>query len=577
MTRFLEFLLSNVLATALLALVVYVLCRFITRPAMRHALWLIVLIRLFLPPVWSISLPEAKIQSVEVSQIDLRELSTPEVLGSIPETNFDEMVSLQREAEDQPRASEPSAIIPTEPPPALAAGIDGWLALEILFLSGSLGIFLLSLRRVIRFQHALRNGVAAGDSLRERVETLSQKMGLRTPEILLVAGRIPPLIWFFGWTTRQARLVLPLELTLRLPPHQLDAILVHELAHLRRGDHWVRWLETLSLVVFWWFPLLGWIRRQLRTQEEHCCDAWVVSMTEDRRSYADALLETVVFLDGSPSRTPLLASGVAPIRDLHRRISMIMRGSRASRMTRFGLVASIGFAFLAIAVGPSLSQADPDEKDPPRKEKEGRSRGEDKDLPQKGDFRGQFPQRGEFKGREGEAKGREGERKNDPQPANREGIEKARKERDEAARQLEKAMMAMKEAEERLMKLEGRRPEGLDNYGRPMGFPPFRSPEGNPRPMAKDQPRDQPREQPRAENPREGDPRGGDRLENLERQLRRLTEELEAIRRENGRTPENVRPPNRPEENPRPQPKNPRERRDNSSAEPLPMPRTITR
>src|SRR5205085_2360482 len=72
------------------------------------------------------------------------------------------------------------------------------------------------------------------------------------------------------------RVLLPAALWARLSEAQRDALLLHELAHLRRGDHWVRRLELAVLGLYWWLPTVWWARREIQRAEEECCDAWVV-------------------------------------------------------------------------------------------------------------------------------------------------------------------------------------------------------------------------------------------------------------------------------------------------------------
>ena len=69
-------------------------------------------------------------------------------------------------------------------------------------------------------------------------------------------------------------LVLPEELWGLLDATQQDAILAHELAHLKRRDHWVRRLEALACGLYWWDPVAWWARREVERAEERCCDAW---------------------------------------------------------------------------------------------------------------------------------------------------------------------------------------------------------------------------------------------------------------------------------------------------------------
>ena len=67
---------------------------------------------------------------------------------------------------------------------------------------------------------------------------------------------------------------------------------VSELAHLRRRDHWIGWLQLVAGCLWWWHPLYRYVSRQVRANAELACDAWVVTlMPSARRAYADALLE----------------------------------------------------------------------------------------------------------------------------------------------------------------------------------------------------------------------------------------------------------------------------------------------
>jgi hypothetical protein len=111
----------------------------------------------------------------------------------------------------------------------------------------------------------------------------------------------------------------------RLSPDGCRAVLVHELAHLRRRDHWVGWLMLFGACVWWWHPLFRFVRWQLGREAELACDAWVVGLLpEARRAYAEALIE--VCEQSSVRAAPVPALGAAGRRrDLERRLIMIMR------------------------------------------------------------------------------------------------------------------------------------------------------------------------------------------------------------------------------------------------------------
>ena len=79
----------------------------------------------------------------------------------------------------------------------------------------------------------------------------------------------------YGKGTRPL-VLLPASILTATPPEMLDAIIAHELAHIRRGDHWVAWLELAAGVVWWWNPLFWFTRKRLRESAEMACDALAI-------------------------------------------------------------------------------------------------------------------------------------------------------------------------------------------------------------------------------------------------------------------------------------------------------------
>ncbi len=144
----------------------------------------------------------------------------------------------------------------------------------------------------------------------------------RRPLAVIVPARIPPFVW--AWPTGRPRLLLPQELWTRLDLSQQNALLAHELAHLKRGDHWVRWLEAVVLGLYWWDPIAWLARRELERTEEESCDAWVIwSQPSEAGSYAEALVATTAFLSDVDRPLPLGGSGVGRTVALKRRLVML--------------------------------------------------------------------------------------------------------------------------------------------------------------------------------------------------------------------------------------------------------------
>jgi len=83
-------------------------------------------------------------------------------------------------------------------------------------------------------------------------------------------------------------ILLPASMLLGLAPDQLEAILVHELAHIRRHDNLVNLVQRLLETVFFFHPAAWWVSACIRTEREHCCDD-IAAAASDARAYAGAL------------------------------------------------------------------------------------------------------------------------------------------------------------------------------------------------------------------------------------------------------------------------------------------------
>ena len=116
-------------------------------------------------------------------------------------------------------------------------------------------------------------------------------MGLDQVRVLILPGGGSPFVYGVG----QPLLLWPAELTAELPApftdSCIDGLLVHELAHIKRRDHLVGWVELAASIVWWWNPLFWFVRAARREQAELACDAWVIAaLPNGRRAYAESLL-----------------------------------------------------------------------------------------------------------------------------------------------------------------------------------------------------------------------------------------------------------------------------------------------
>jgi hypothetical protein len=156
---------------------------------------------------------------------------------------------------------------------------------------------------------------------------------------------------------RQSTLVLPSKLLERLTAEETDTLITHELAHVKRRDPWIRWVELAVTAVLWWNPLVWWVRRRLRHAEEQACDRRVLEMFPcARRAYAEGIIKTVEFLAGH-DRTPQFATGAAGTRHIKERLTMILNPSSKSRL-RHPLVPALLLALLALPIVPGFAERD---------------------------------------------------------------------------------------------------------------------------------------------------------------------------------------------------------------------------
>ena len=113
--------------------------------------------------------------------------------------------------------------------------------------------------------------------------------------------------------------MIPRELLEQFPGDSLDAILRHELIHLRRCDGWRRRLDIVVLAIWWWLPTAWIARRRLCELEEVCTDAAVLrSNPAGARAYAKALLDTVEFVSRCDSRELLVVATFCQTRIVER-------------------------------------------------------------------------------------------------------------------------------------------------------------------------------------------------------------------------------------------------------------------
>ena len=235
---------------------------------------------------------------------------------------------------------------PVPPPrhnPMLTLAVRGF---TIAWPAGSVALLLVWAVRWHRVTRAARAAtvITSGPLL----DTLRRLEG-HTPRLRLVSSNHAIEPGVFG--VRRPVLMWPAGIEDRLSDAQIEAILAHEVAHVRRRDNLAALIHMLVEAVFWFHPLVWWIGARLVDERERACDEDVVRLGTEPDVYAESILKTCQFYIESPL---VCVAGVTGS-DLKRRVEQIMRSDAQvalSALKRFSLAAALVAAIaIPVAIG----------------------------------------------------------------------------------------------------------------------------------------------------------------------------------------------------------------------------------
>ena len=207
--------------------------------------------------------------------------------------------------------------------PALPWLVGAWL----------LGVVVLSLRLLVGWRVVQRLKRLAVSPVAEvwqaKLKDLAARLRISRP-VKLVESALIEVPTVIGWL--RPVILLPVSLLTRLTPQQLEAILAHELAHIRRHDYLVNLIQTAIETLLFYHPLVWWISSLIRAEREHCCDDIALNLCNNAVTYVTALA-AMEELRASPTLTVAATGG-----SLLSRIRRIAVGSDnvSHRSTRWG-------------------------------------------------------------------------------------------------------------------------------------------------------------------------------------------------------------------------------------------------
>jgi beta-lactamase regulating signal transducer with metallopeptidase domain len=232
----------------------------------------------------------------------------------------------------------PSAPRPYEPP-FLAIAVWLWIA----------GVMAMSLWQTggwLAAQRLKRAGNRPASEISNgRIAALSSRLGIRrvVRAYESAAASVPAVVGCF-----RPVILVPVAALIHLSPEELEAVLAHELAHIRRFDYLANLLQASVETLLFYHPAVWWVGKCVRAEREHCCDDIAVRACGDRLIYARALTSLEELRCAAPAFAVAATGG-----ELRSRIQRLLGRQPARR----GLpVFALGVASLAAAMLPFATQ-----------------------------------------------------------------------------------------------------------------------------------------------------------------------------------------------------------------------------
>jgi beta-lactamase regulating signal transducer with metallopeptidase domain len=214
------------------------------------------------------------------------------------------------------------------------------------------GVLLLSLRSLggwALVQRLRRSGLVPPDGALERSRArLCQALRIAVPvrlwqsalvQVPTVIGALRPIV------------LLPPSALTGLSPEQVELILAHELAHIRRWDYLVNLLQSVVETMLFYHPAVWWVSHRMRVEREHCCDDLAVAACGNPLGYARALAD-LQGLCWDPPAFAMAATGGSLFERVARLVAPPRHLSRASR--GLAILIAAGSLALALGLGPAL-------------------------------------------------------------------------------------------------------------------------------------------------------------------------------------------------------------------------------
>ncbi len=315
--------------------------------ATRHLVWIAALCAALVLPVLSLSLPQWQVlpgwmsmHSPNPSRFQppsAAPLATPISIAAAP--LLDEPVATSPHP--------PSPILPHLPDSPTGFTLRAWMVLAVWGLGVAISLLLFArsawaIRRLCKSSRIVCDGPLAAATI-----AAAQQLNVRMPVLHLGPAGVMPMVWGI----LRGHLLLPKEAT-NWDSSRLKAVLLHELAHLRRRDPLSLVIAYLARSVHWFNPLAWLAVRCLRTEQERACDDYVLRGGMKPSDYAGHVLDLATHLQPAPSAAAV-ALAMAERTRIEGRLHTILDAAR----NRHTLSRWLAAATLLVAATAALSLA----------------------------------------------------------------------------------------------------------------------------------------------------------------------------------------------------------------------------
>lgn len=194
---------------------------------------------------------------------------------------------------------------------------------------------------------------AAGKKWDEKLAMLAEKLGLSQPVKMVQSGiaQAPMVVGHF-----KPLILVPLGLLSGLSDAEVEAILSHELAHIKRKDYLVNLLQSFIEIVFFFNPAVLWVSQLIKTEREHCCDDLAIACVSDRKNYVQALIVCQEFKQRAPAYAMAITGKKGSL--LHRASRMLFNtNSTLNKMEKTILTIALVSVVVCSAAFKSVGRA----------------------------------------------------------------------------------------------------------------------------------------------------------------------------------------------------------------------------